>query len=383
MKKRIVLSSVLALLLCASLIAGATFALFTSEVRNNIAIVAGNIEIDAYLSNIRTSTMGVEQATGTFALGGTATYDETDNLLTLDKIAPGDKVTLDLNIENRSNLAVKYRVKVAFDGDLLDEALVATILLPGEQAPTTLSAGNIATDWVEFQNTIDVFPVSIELPVTAGNEYKNKTANVTISVEAVQANGTEFIVSADELASATLQNNGVYYLEANTDYVMPTLSGLEDINVTFVGQEGTRIIASDEGAITIRGSKNATVTVKDVTIVGGAQRGVCFSGQQNENATLIVTDCHFEDVITGIYLGGVANATITNCTFKNCTAGIGGTEDLTGTLTVDSCEFDGNGENIGWAGSGSLVIKDCPTCQNFTDWNNGGAIVTVTGGNYQ
>lgn len=47
MKKNIILSSVLTILLCVSLIAGSTFALFTSESSVNIAVTAGNVEVVA------------------------------------------------------------------------------------------------------------------------------------------------------------------------------------------------------------------------------------------------------------------------------------------------------------------------------------------------
>ena len=54
------------------------------------------------------------------------------------------------------------------------------------------------------------------------------------------------------------------------------------------------------------------------------------------------------------------------------------------TLKVDTCTFSGNGENIGWAGSGDLVIANSPTCESFNDYTDGknGESVSVTEGTY-
>ena len=115
-------------------------------------------------------------------------------------------------------------------------------------------------------------------------------------------------------------------------------------------------------------------------------RGICFSGQMNSNITAVVENCTFEDLTTGIYMGGVANATVTGCTFTNCTAGIGGTDDITGQLTVSNCTFSEpkeNQETIGWAGDGVRVITGCPTCGSFMDYTGGAAQeVTVSDGEY-
>lgn len=115
----------------------------------------------------------------------------------------------------------------------------------------------------------------------------------------------------------------------------------------------------DYGAINIFGADGATLTVKDIAFSGNGtvgSRGLVLSGQQNENVALTVENCEFDTFTTGIYLGGVAEAAITNCTFANCTAGIGGSEQITGTLKVEGGSFTDCMETIGWAGTGTLNI---------------------------
>ena len=56
--KKIILSAALSIVMCLSLIAGATFALFTSETAINVAVTAGNVELVATVENISyTSTL--------------------------------------------------------------------------------------------------------------------------------------------------------------------------------------------------------------------------------------------------------------------------------------------------------------------------------------
>ena len=71
---KVLLSAVLTIALCVSVISGATFALFTSEAGTNIAVTAGKVNVTATLGNLKTYSMGDEQPQGTFENGGTATF---------------------------------------------------------------------------------------------------------------------------------------------------------------------------------------------------------------------------------------------------------------------------------------------------------------------
>ena len=110
MKKRtkisLVLSSSAAILLAGSIMAGGTYALFTSESKTNIAVSSGKVSVTATVEDLQTysgkdltgdvetykdrifetnsTELGGEN--GKFAIGGTATY--TDGTLTLDKMTP-------------------------------------------------------------------------------------------------------------------------------------------------------------------------------------------------------------------------------------------------------------------------------------------------------
>lgn len=192
MKRNVIVSAFLAIALCMSVIAGATFALFTSSAKVNLSITSATVKVSADVENLKLySTTEVNPATNkgkkqdltgnTFLLGGTANF--TDGVLTLDRLAPGDGVTFDIKLTNKSNIDVKYRVVIgeATGGDLAD---ALDITVNGDKYE-----GAINTEWNEVAANADIpsVPVKVELPVAADNDYAEKTVSLDITVEVVQA----------------------------------------------------------------------------------------------------------------------------------------------------------------------------------------------------
>jgi predicted ribosomally synthesized peptide with SipW-like signal peptide len=187
MKKKALISSILTIALCMSLIAGSTYALFTSSAKVNVSATAGTVEIYATVdeSSIASgSTLGDK----TNLPETSFTFDEGSNTIVLDKIVPGDYVDFNILINNQgSNVSIKYRtvIKVAEDNGLWS-GLVATI--DGE----SYTGEYKSSEWEVLApgaGEITV-PVRIELPAAAGNKYQGKTCKIAYLVEAVQMNGT-------------------------------------------------------------------------------------------------------------------------------------------------------------------------------------------------
>lgn len=192
MKRNVIVSAFLAIALCLSVVAGATFALFTSNAKVNLSITSAAVKVSADVENLKLySTTEVNPATNkgkkqdltgnTFLLGGTANF--TDGVLTLDRLAPGDGVTFDIKLTNKSNIDVKYRVVIgeATGGNLAD---ALDITVNGEKYE-----GAINTEWNEVAANADIpsVPVKVELPVAADNDYAEKTVSLDVTVEVVQA----------------------------------------------------------------------------------------------------------------------------------------------------------------------------------------------------
>ena len=196
MKKKVILSSVLTILLCLSLIMGSTYALFTSEKTVSIGVTAGKVKIDAKIDSASLKLYSREEAqTETFKNGGTATFNNTCDVLTLTNITPGDEVRFTINVTNYSNVAIQYRVTWAIEG-VLSEVLVATAKPAGATSATAIQ-NNVPT-WTEWNIPADpeagettTIEVVVKLPLEVGNDYQLQTADITFLVEAVQGNGQD------------------------------------------------------------------------------------------------------------------------------------------------------------------------------------------------
>lgn len=205
-KKKTLLSAVLAIVLCMSLIAGSTFALFTSESKVNIAVTSGKVEVNAEINGLTlysATTENTDSVAGTiasgnhagtyyyesvspnFTNGGTAVLSDENGTLTLDRVTPGDKVNFNVGIANESNVNIKYRVLVTVTSGLkLFNALKVKI------DGTSLTGVSRTGAWTSLaaNGNISDIPVEIYLPIEAGNEYQNLSTAMIISVEAVQSN---------------------------------------------------------------------------------------------------------------------------------------------------------------------------------------------------
>ena len=209
MKKRALLSSIMILVLSITLISGATFALFTSESNTNITISSGKVEVKSELSELKTFSLGVQQAAGTFENGGTAKLDATQGTVVLTNITPGDKVTFKLVVTNLSNVSIKYYVRYVVDGELAAGLNIEET----ENGTTKKVVSEFSPAWqkVDAAGVLHEKEISIELPVDAGNEYQNKKMSIQISVFAVQANGAEAVEvrNAQELQFALNEGQNV------------------------------------------------------------------------------------------------------------------------------------------------------------------------------
>ena len=200
MKKKVLFTSIVTIALCLSLIAGSTFALFTSDSTVNVAITAAKVEMKASITDLELysvkATDGgsiVDEFGGTyefegplanFANGGTAILD--GSVLTLKQVTPGDKVSFNVQGANGSDVTIQYRVVVKFlEGVKLMSGLWVTI--EGNTYPI-LESYTSAWQTLEPGKNIDPENIVIEFPVDKGNEYQEESCKISITVEAVQGN---------------------------------------------------------------------------------------------------------------------------------------------------------------------------------------------------
>ena len=242
MKKKSLLSAILSIVLCVSLIAGSTFALFVTESDVNVAITAGNIDVTATVRDGSMKTYSydrnvqgvVEQSpAGSFSMGGSAVVSK--NEIRLTDIVPGDKVTFAIDVVNNSTVTVMYRTSVTFINNTgLAEGLVVTangdvISTQGRYSSwQTLDVADSST-----AGNIGAVDMVIDFPYTDDDqsEYLGKTCTVVYSVEAVQGNAS--ITEYDE--NGFMIVDGV--LEAISDEVYNATTVIIPDGVTEIGED--------------------------------------------------------------------------------------------------------------------------------------------------
>lgn len=291
MKKKVLLSSILTIALCLSLIAGSTYALFTSTKEFNVAITSGTVDLTAGIDidqiwSVEPTDGGsiVDEKGGTyeyvpyrnnFANGGTAVISGAE--VTLTNVTPGDKVDLIVSGTNNSNVTIQYRYVIECTEGL---ELMHGLKVYVNGATEGVSALKYYTSgWMEFTVPVDdaakafALPVTIELPVTAGNEYQNKTTKIKFTVEAVQGNA----------ATVGTQPEFVTF-----DTVATTA---EDLGAAFAAGESV-VLAADlvvDNKVSIPKNTSVTLDLNGHTLSGAfSNQGV--SAVIDNNGTLTITN---------------------------------------------------------------------------------------------
>ena len=412
MKKKTIVSSLLTIVLCLSLIAGSTYALFTSEDEINIAVASGKVNVVATIleDGMKTYSLDEEQAAGKFANGGIADFainEEDGKVLTLDKMTPGDKVVFAIEITNNSNVAMKYRVTWEVSGELAP-ALKATA--GGDKIENGASAWTpwaipVAEDGSDKVKTIEVV---VELPAETGNEYQDKSAKIAFTVEAVQGNAptpdewdgttdtawyndtdTEFVLdTAEELAGlAELANAGNTFsqktivLESDMDLDGNVWTPVKKFAGTLNGNDHTisnfsvDATAGHGGFIeTLEWGTVQNLTLSDVTAtVGNYRFGVLARSINQSNIDNVtvknvnVTTTAPTAFVAGLFAHGTVNSNmeVNNCTVENLTVNAEAGAYLIGGITtfVQKNGTEAEGTNI----FENLNVKNFKVTVNDTD----------------
>lgn len=185
-KRSVIITAILAIIMCASLAAGATFALFSSSSSVNIAVTSGNVEVTASVVDIQKSYVDEHGETVNGKLfSGDATFDEGAHTVTLSHVLPKDTVKFKVRVVNGSNVAIKYRMVMSL---VEDNGLFSSldITLDGKKFYGYTSGTKYAL--LEAEQQIADIPVVISLP--EGATCNNTACKLTYKVEAVQGNAS-------------------------------------------------------------------------------------------------------------------------------------------------------------------------------------------------
>lgn len=367
LKRNVVVSAVLVIALCVSLIAGATFALFTSESRVDVSVKSGTVDVTATASEPTLSSTLSENL-------GETSVSSNGNTVTLDKIVAGDVVNFTITIHNASDVSVKYRTvitKVTDDG-LWDGLVVKfdEVEFEGDSAKKS--------EWalIAPESRDVVVNVEVALPESATSRYSGKSCTFAYTVEAVQGNAD--VVSEWNGTSTTApekDNDNVYHITSAAEFVeyITTLNcgnaskytsahAVLDTNVDLGGHvfevsgEGFAFAGTFDGQghtvsnYTVKRTDNENytglfsvysyenddgnccaiknLTVKNGTVIGYKQVSAIMpslNADNSYNENHCVVNCHAVDCTVigvkkvGAVVGYNLNGLVKDCTATNCT----------------------------------------------------------------
>lgn len=412
MKSKVLVSSILTIALCLSLIAGSTFALFTDETKFGIEVTSGDVEIyatagvdavwsadgpvaehddkylkdenDNYYKHVDPKTVVAGIADNTFINGGNAEINGSN--LSINRITPGDKVDIQINVENRSDVAFRYRYTIK---TVEDTNLATGMILTTHAGEEYLAVKSYTSEWFEEPVTPNTKKlqhiISLELPVYAGNEFQSEhkgnqyyddagneytyaediiqSVNYTIIVEAVQGNAVttdaETFVEVYPVAGAldlAVDNGGTIKLDDsyngkkvafakdikdvtfdanNTSASFAFTGKLDNVTIANVNNNSATGIKVDVSGAT------GDVTIKDSEFACGGTNAVAIKPGLNVDVT--ADNCTFvgSGKSYAVYNSGVAaDFVFTGCTFE----GMGSWAYMVngsqyGDLVVDGCTF--------------------------------------------
>ena len=380
--KKILLTSILSVVMCISLIAGATFALFTSESEVNIAVTSGKIDVKA-VAEIDTSNTSFGLAQSSATVNGS-------NVI-IDKIIPMDYVTVNVNVKNNSNVSAKYRAIIeSLDSNALANELA--IEIDGKEF-----TGMAYTAWTDLAPETDgqTIVIKIELPKEA-TEGQGETCNYSVYVEAVQANAgvTDFNDRASN-GEYTIYDKVDLYQFANSvnsgvSYKDKTVTLMEDVDIEYtpwapigtIGSNGSSTNFDRSFRGTFDGNNKTvsnykvmsygwaglfglahTATIKNLTVenveftanrLAGGVVGQLYGSLENVHANNVTGTVVPNEISDDVYdngdkVGGIVgwlgdngnNRTINNCSVSNITLNayrdVGGIAGYAAKSTTGSC----------------------------------------------
>ena len=407
MKKKL-LSSLLSLVLCFTLVVGSTYALFTSESKVNIAVSSGTVNVVASVKDVELYSMGVKQ-TDKFENGGTATVNGGN--LALNGVTAGDKAIVTIAMENKSDVTINYHIETEIVGDLATMLDVKKIV--DENGADKYVALESKTSWAELSagQSIDDLRISIELPVE--NEDANgieTTTNISIKVIAQQGNAPITSTWDGKSVDTSWFDNaqdGTTEFEIESAAALAGLAELVNSNAieNKIAGYSKNINAAD--ALANGEIERLPVTVDDLTFklttdvdlycedttpaadgdpltfrpIGDHSKNGTFEGTFDGQGHTISKlyqngwDLGYEWGVYGSYglFGNVNNATIKNLTLSGGESYIeGGDTSFVAGSATGTCVFEnitiedsisatynnGNGGIIGWSGAGNYTFKN-------------------------
>lgn len=398
-RRNAIVVSVLIVALCAAVIGGATFALYSAGDTHNITVTSGDIQLSSTVkltsawttaqSGEKTDANVTDNKTAALSTGGKVSVDEGGNI-TFDRIALGDGATFEVTLSMAYTINMKYSLVLSAQGasEFLRNNLEITV---GEDSANSLANGDIyIIPWTAAEALGDneaskegsaTATFTISLPWSAEDSAVSGSESLTLSLTAsgVQSNALTGITTesggnfstlkeAAQSASATdtiiLGNdmtNAVWTEEVSA------AAGNKELTVVGAGANTTALsvnaalpanvtlsnLAVTDDLVLQSGASLEDVTVNGSVTVNGASSRVAAMSLANE--TQVSGDKSVFNGVTfkeGLVLNN-ADVTIINSTI----------DDYNGSAVLSASESNiiANGSNITSTGSSGTIKADKST----------------------
>ncbi len=310
--KRALIPSLLAVILCAAMLVGTTFAWFTDTASTSVnKIEAGKLDVKLeYASN----------ATGEGATWKEVTADTVLSFLQSDgaEVKPSETILWEpgctyqlpaLRISNNGNLALKYKIEITgIQGSAkLNDVIDWTIKNDADSGETNLSTTEYHLTAKGTDNASDILTIKGHMQTTAGNEYQGES----ISGIAITVLATQDTVEYDSTTN-------LYDSKAAYDgYVTPVNSESTAVEVT----DGNKVVADEAGVMSVDytdvqlisdESKTQSLEYKGATLSSEAQSITVDANYQavaqykltlpvaDTNTTLVTVTINYTKNLTGV-----------------------------------------------------------------------------------
>ncbi len=379
--KKALIGSVIALLVCFTMLLGTTFAWFTDSATSaNNKISSGNLDIDLYLHTEGAEPMRITEDKEPI-------FDS--NILW----EPGRTEVVYLSIKNNGTLDMKYKVAllVVDEADnslteVMEYAITPDATLENKVTSWDKTAGikvnaglnDTEADGVVLPaNTEHFFALSVHMNEEAGNDYMLQSIAFDIQVVAGQlaseadSFGTDYDADAEyapinrptPTVSVTSADELYTMLDTITEEVIIDATGVT-INASATGERYAAIPAG--------------VTIKGATLEAS---GSFLSTKPGAGDAVVFEDCVCEAPmmdalqvawgVSGEGEGSGVDLVFNNCVFSGWVLS-NGVETGVGTITFNNCTFGANGGTGRVQCQGGItVFNNCtfnyPTTSHFTD----------------
>ena len=332
--KKALASSLLALMLCVSMLLGTTYAWFTDSV-----VSGGNI--------IKSGTLDVEMwyADGTKAVPteyegeGAWTDASTGAIFNYDLWEPGYTEVRHIQIKNVGTLALKYKVQIVANGTVSDLADVIDVYYmdPAEKIDDraalatktpmgTLSQALAGMDATASGNLkagdADTITIALKMQESAGNDYQNKSIGADFSIQLIATQYTyeedsfndQYDVNAPKTEVATaaelqkvLNEGGYAVLTADITAENNKRFDIPEDTYAVLDLNGHTLTSRDGGNTNTRAiniGKNAVLTLND-SVGTGEIVSSCYGVYVWQNAKFIMNGGTLSVSGNGVYDYGV------------------------------------------------------------------------------